>query len=73
MNEKVHDLLKTVIPYSKPFTVAVKKILLYLEELGLKCHEFDLHNIKYEDLYHYPQMKEIRFTVCKPIMTKIAD
>lgn len=40
MNEKIHDLIKTVLPYSKPFTVAVKKILLYLEELGLKCLEY---------------------------------
>jgi hypothetical protein len=38
MNEKIHDLIKTIIPYSKPFTVVAKKILLYLEELGLKCY-----------------------------------
>ena len=30
MNEKVHDLIKNIIPYSKPFTVAVKKMLQYL-------------------------------------------
>ena len=57
MNEKVHDLIKNIIPYSKPFTVAVKKMLLYLEELGLKCHEFELSTVKYESLYHYPALK----------------
>lgn len=31
MNEKTHDLIKAIIPYSKPFTVVAKKILLYLE------------------------------------------
>lgn len=40
MNEKIHDLIKTIIPYSKPFTVVVKKVLLLLEEMGLKCHEY---------------------------------
>jgi hypothetical protein len=34
MNKKIHDLIKTVLPYSKSFTVVVKKIPLYLEELG---------------------------------------
>jgi hypothetical protein len=40
MNEKIHDLIKTIIPYSKPFTVVVNKVLLLLEEMGLKCHEY---------------------------------
>jgi hypothetical protein len=47
MNEKIHDLIKTVLPYSKPFTVAIKKILLYLEELGHKCLEYELETVKY--------------------------
>jgi hypothetical protein len=42
MNEKVHDLIKGIIPYSKPYTVVVKKILMFLEELGLKCYEVEL-------------------------------
>ena len=42
MNEKVHDLIKAVIPFSKPFTVVVQKVFNYLEELGLKCHEYEL-------------------------------
>jgi len=47
MNKKIHDLIKTVLPYSKSFTVVVKKIPLYLEELGWKCHEYELENMKY--------------------------
>lgn len=47
MNEKLHDLIKGVIPYSKPFTVAVRKIMDYLEELGMKCHEYELESSKY--------------------------
>lgn len=39
-NEKIHDLIKSMIPYSKPFTLVTKKILLYLEDLGIKCHEY---------------------------------
>ena len=31
MNEKLHDLIKGIIPYSKPFTVVAKKVLIYLE------------------------------------------
>jgi hypothetical protein len=30
MNEKIHDLIKTIIPYSKPFTVVVTKTIEYL-------------------------------------------
>jgi hypothetical protein len=30
MNEKIHDLIKSILPYSKPFTVVVKKTLLLL-------------------------------------------
>jgi hypothetical protein len=37
MNEKIHDLLKKIIPYSKPFTVVVPKIIEYLENLGERC------------------------------------
>ena len=59
MNEKLHDMIKGVIPYSKPFTVVVRKTLTYLEEIGLKCHEFELETItiKYEDILHYPPLK----------------
>jgi hypothetical protein len=71
MNEKIHDLIKTVQPYSKPFTVTVKKILLYLEELGLKCLEYELESVKYEDIYSYPQLKEIRYLVCKSIFKEV--
>lgn len=71
MNEKIHDLIKTVLPYSKPFTVAVKKILLYLEELGVKCLEYELESVKYEDIFFYPQLKEIRYLVCKSVFKEI--
>jgi hypothetical protein len=30
MNEKIHDLIKVIILYSKPFTVVAKKVLLFL-------------------------------------------
>jgi len=30
MNEKLHDLIKAIIPYSKPFTVVVRKICCFL-------------------------------------------
>ena len=30
MNEKIHDLIKTILPYSKPFTVVVKRVIEYL-------------------------------------------
>jgi len=42
MNEKIHDLLKRIIPYSKPFTVVVTKTIEYLEDLGQKCEEYKL-------------------------------
>jgi len=71
MNEKIHDLIKTVLPYSKPFTVAVKNILLYLEELGLKCLDYELETVKYEDIFLYPQLKEIRYIVCKSIFKEV--
>jgi hypothetical protein len=71
MNEKIHDMIKTVLPYSKPFTVATKKILLYLEELGLKCYEYEFENIKYEITFFYPALKEIRYSVCKSIFKEI--
>jgi hypothetical protein len=34
MNEKINDLIKRIMPYSKPFTVAVPKLINYLEDLG---------------------------------------
>lgn len=71
MNEKIHDLIKTVLPYSKPFTTAVKNILLYLEELGLKCLDYELETVKYEDIFLYPQLKEIRYIVCKSIFKEV--
>jgi hypothetical protein len=37
MNEKLHDLIKRIIPSSKPFTVVVQRIIDYLEELGDRC------------------------------------
>jgi hypothetical protein len=42
MNEKIHDLLKRIIPYSKPFTVVVPKIIEYLEYLGQRCEDYQL-------------------------------
>ena len=71
MNEKTHDLIKAILPYSKPFTVAVNKILCYLEELGLKCHDVEFETIKYEEFFHYPAIKELRFSVCKSIMKEL--
>ncbi len=71
MNEKIHDLIKTIIPYSKPFTVVVKKVLLLLEEMGLKCHEYEIENIKHEITFFYPPLKEIRYSVCKKIFKYI--
>lgn len=46
MNEKIHDLLKRIIPYSKPFTVIVRKTIDYLEELGNKCEEYQLEKLQ---------------------------
>lgn len=51
--------------------MAVRKILLYLEEMGVKCHEFEFDTIKYEDLFHYPPLKEIRYSVCKSVMKAV--
>ena len=40
MNEKIHDLIKKQIPFSKPFTVVVQLVFNLLEDLGLKCLEY---------------------------------
>ena len=48
INEKIHDLIKNIIPYSKPFTVVVKKTIEYLEQLGTKCFDYELETTKYE-------------------------
>jgi len=61
MNEKVHDLIKSIIPCSKPFTVVVSKIIEYLEELGSKCHNYELEKNKIEDLFDFPALKEVDF------------
>ena len=42
INEKIHDMIKSIIPFSKPFTVTVKKITEYLEQLGVKCFDYKL-------------------------------
>jgi len=73
MNEKVHDLIKSIIPCSKPFTVVVSKIIEYLEELGSKCHNYELEKNKIEDLFDFPALKEVRFLVCKSVFTKIVS
>ena len=45
MNEKIHDLMKSILPYSKPFTVVVIKVIEYLEDLGEKCEDYKLENL----------------------------
>ena len=45
MNEKLHDLLKGIMPYSKPFTVVVKKSLLFLENLLSGSQRFPTCNL----------------------------
>jgi hypothetical protein len=72
MNEKIHDLIKSIIPYSKPFTVVAKKTLLYLEELGLKCYSYEIEQQKLETTFYYPPLKEIRYRVCKSIFREVA-
>jgi uncharacterized protein YlxP (DUF503 family) len=71
MNEKIHDLLKRVIPYSKPFTVVVRKTIDYLEELGDKCEDYHLETLRIEQYFNFSSLKEVRFLVCKAIMAKI--
>jgi hypothetical protein len=71
MNEKIHDLLKAIIPYSKPFTVVVTKTIEYLEDLGQKCDEYKLENLQIETFFNFPALKEIRFLVCQSIFSKI--
>jgi len=71
MNEKIHDLLKRFIPYSKSFTVIVSKVIDYLEELGDKCEEYQLETLQIESLFNFAALKEVRFLVCKSIFAKI--
>ena len=71
MNEKIHDLLKRFIPYSKPFTVVVRKVIDYLEELGDKCEEYQLETLKIESLFNFVALKKVRFLVCKSVFAKI--
>jgi hypothetical protein len=71
MNEKIHDLIKRILPYSKPFTVSVTKMIDYLEELGKKCDQYQLETLQIENLFNFPSLKEARFLVCKAIMLKI--
>jgi hypothetical protein len=46
MNEKIHDLMKRIMPYSKPFTVTVTKIIDYLEDLGQRCDQYQLESLQ---------------------------
>ena len=57
MNEKVHDLIKRVLPFSKPFTVVVQKVFNLLEELGIKCYGYELESNKFEEIYRYMPLK----------------
>jgi hypothetical protein len=71
MYEKIHDLLKRIIPYSKPFTVVVRKAIDYLDELGDKCEQYQWEALKIENLFNFPALKEVRFLVCKAVVTKL--
>lgn len=60
INEKTNDMMKTVIPRSRPLSDVLSRILKFLEELGAKADVPKIEKTKVEKIFGCLEVKEIR-------------